>query len=163
MRADTDRLWLAAAIQVSRQSPPSPHRYAVGAVVVDRDGTVLATGYTGEGDPHNHAEEVALAKLAGFDLARTTLYTSLEPCTARSSRPVSCAGLILGAGVGRVVFALREPPLFADCDGVETLRAAGVEVVEVGDLATLVGQVNAHVLWSGRRAEAGPAALVGPA
>ncbi|MCW6006205.1 dCMP deaminase [Micromonospora sp. CPCC 205371] len=142
----SDRLWLAAAIQVSRQAPPSPDRYAVGAVVVDRDGIVLATGHTGEGDPRNHAEEVALAKLAGLDLTHATLYTSLEPCTARSSRPVPCTGLILAAGIGRVVFALREPPVFADCDGVETLRRAGVEVVEAGELAHLVGEVNAHVL-----------------
>jgi diaminohydroxyphosphoribosylaminopyrimidine deaminase/5-amino-6-(5-phosphoribosylamino)uracil reductase len=148
MTTGADRLWLAAAIQLSRQSPPSPSRYAVGAAVVDRDGTVLATGYTGEGEPREHAEEAALAKLAGLDLAHATLYTSLEPCTARTSRPLTCTDLILAAGIGRVVFALREPPLFADCHGVETLRRAGVEVVEIGDLARFVGEVNAHVFAS---------------
>nr|BFE79134.1 hypothetical protein GCM10020093_017350 [Planobispora longispora] len=57
-----------------------------------------------------------------------------------------CAELILAAGIGRVVFALREPPLFADCRGVETLREGGAEVVEIGELAASVRRVNAHVL-----------------
>ena len=142
-----DRHWLTAAIDLSRQSPPSSSHYAVGAIVVDHSGDVLAIGYTGETDPHHHAEEAALAKLsAGADLSRATLYTSLEPCTVRKSRPHPCTGLTLAAGLRRVVLALREPLLFADCDGVEVLRRAGVEVVEIADLGHLVREVNAHLL-----------------
>ena len=44
------------------------------------------------------------------------------------------------------MLALREPAVFADCRGVETLRAAGVEVVELADLGHLVAAVNAHLL-----------------
>ena len=142
----TDRHWLAAAIESSRLSPPAPDHYAVGAVIVDADGRVLATGYTGETDPHYHAEEAALAKLAGVDLVGATIYTSLEPCTSRRSRPRSCAQLILDAGLRRVVFALREPPVFADGRGAETLLAAGVEVVEMGELGPQVVEVNEHIL-----------------
>ena len=140
-----DRRWLELAVDLSRHSPPSPAHYAVGAVVVGPDGTLLATGYTGETDPAHHAEEAALAKLAGRPAA-ATLYTSLEPCTTRRSRPHPCTGLILAAGIRRVVLALREPSLFADCHGVETLRAAGVEVVEIGELGQAVRDVNAHLL-----------------
>lgn len=150
---DADRHWLRAAIDLSRLSPPSPAHYAVGALVVDRAGVVLATGYTGETDPAYHAEEAALAKLAGrpaADLAGATIYTSMEPCTFRRSRPIPCAPLIVAAGVGRVVLALREPSLFADCDGVAALRRAGVEVVEQADLGDLVRAVNAHLLLDGR-------------
>jgi diaminohydroxyphosphoribosylaminopyrimidine deaminase/5-amino-6-(5-phosphoribosylamino)uracil reductase len=110
---------------------------------------MLATGYTAETDPAHHAEEAALAKLAdrrGADLVGATIYTSMEPCTVRRSRPTPCARLILAAGIGRVVLALREPALFADCDGVRTLRRAGVDVVERGDLAGLVRDINAHLL-----------------
>ena len=105
-----------------------------------------ATGYTGEIGPREHAEEVAPAKLAGrIDLSRDTICSSLEPCAARRSQPLSCTGAILAAGIARVVFAMREPLLFADCHGVELLRQ-GVEVVEVGELAHLVAEINNHVL-----------------
>ncbi|WP_433797185.1 deaminase [Actinoplanes sp. CA-252034] len=148
-----DRFWLSEAIRVSRLAPAVPDRYAVGAVVVDGDGTVLATGYTGETHPHHHAEEEALARLAGLDLSAATLYTSLEPCTARRSRPATCTRLILDAHVGRVVLAWREPILFADCDGVETLRRHGVEVLELPDMADQVRAVNSHVLRPAARLE----------
>ena len=41
---------------------------------------------------------------------------------------------------------LREPPLFADCEGAELLQAAGIEVVEVAELGPAVEEVNASVL-----------------
>jgi len=138
--------WLARAIEQSRLAPPVPDRYAVGAIVVGVDGAVLATGYTGETHPHHHAEEEALAKLTGVDLSGATVYTSLEPCTARRSRPVTCTSLILATGIGRVVLAWREPALFADCDGVGTLRRNGVEVIEFPGLAAAARAVNEHVL-----------------
>ena len=145
--AAADRHWMHAAITVSRHAPRADARYAVGAIVVGADGSVLATGFTGENDPLEHAEEAALAKIApGTDLSRATLYTTMEPCTARRSRPASCTRLVLAAGIGRVVLALREPLVFADCDGVGTLRLAGVDVVELPDLAEHVREVNAHVL-----------------
>jgi len=146
---EEDRRWLVAAIELSRLAPPTPTNYAVGAVVVDHDGSVLATGYTGEIGPRDHAEETALAKLTGrpgADRSRATVYSSLEPCTARKSRPGTCADLILAAGVRRVVIALREPLIFVDCHGVENLRAGGAEVLEIPDLAQLVRKINAHVL-----------------
>lgn len=143
---DRDRRWLSAAIELSRRSPRTPTNYAVGAVVVGPAGDVLATGYTGESGPRDHAEEAALAKVAGVDLTGATIYSSLEPCTTRSSRAGTCTDLILAAGLRRVVIALREPLLFADCRGVETLRDAGVEVIEIGDLGRLVREVNADVL-----------------
>jgi diaminohydroxyphosphoribosylaminopyrimidine deaminase/5-amino-6-(5-phosphoribosylamino)uracil reductase len=147
-----DRRLLIAAIELSRRSPPSPTHYAVGAIVAGPDGIRLAAGYTGERDPHDHAEEVALATLPATVLSGATLYSSLEPCTARKSRPGTCADLILAAGIRRVVIALREPPVFADCRGVEKLRAAGVTVIELGDLAEQVRQINAHILDAHRQA-----------
>ena len=144
IRCYADRRLLGAAIDLSRLSPPSPTHYAVGAVITDDTGAVLATGYTGETDPSFHAEEAALAKL-GPTARPFTVYTSLEPCTVRRSRPAPCTELILAAGVRRVVLALREPPLFADCHGVETLRRNGVEVREFADLGHRVRRLNAHL------------------
>ncbi|HET6484032.1 MAG TPA: deaminase [Actinoplanes sp.] len=147
--AKDDRGWLAKAVELSRLSPPTLTNYAVGAIVVDHNGVVRATGYTGEGERRDHAEEAALAKLAGqsgLDLAHTTIYSTLEPCTTRQSRPVTCTERILAAGIKRVVIALREPLLFAECRGVETLRDGGVEVVEITDIGHLVHEINSHVL-----------------
>jgi diaminohydroxyphosphoribosylaminopyrimidine deaminase/5-amino-6-(5-phosphoribosylamino)uracil reductase len=148
-----DRRWLNAAIELSRLSAPTSTNYAVGAIVVDRHGTALATGFTGELGPRDHAEEVAFGKLAGrpgLDLDGATIYTSLEPCTTRKSRPGTCTDLILAAGLKRVVLALREPPIFADCDGVESLTRRGLEVIEISDLADLVRAINAHVMEPAR-------------
>ncbi|MFG1606448.1 deaminase [Actinoplanes sp. NPDC049265] len=145
VQSEYDRHWLTAAIDLSRLSPPSPARYAVGAVIVGADGTLLASGYTAEGDDHIHAEEAALAKLSAVEEG-ATIYSSLEPCTMRRSRPFPCTDLILNAGLRRVVFALREPEIFADCTGLETLRANGVEVVELATLGAGVVAVNAHLL-----------------
>lgn len=142
-----DHRLLRTAIELSRSCPVSESAFSVGAVVAASDGTVLATGYSRESDPKVHAEEAALAKLAPAEpaLACATIYSSLEPCSTRASRPLSCTRLILDAGIGRVVFAWREPALFVDCEGTELLREAGREVVEVPDLAPLVRAVNAHL------------------
>ncbi|HEV7655687.1 MAG TPA: dCMP deaminase [Mycobacteriales bacterium] len=142
-----DRALLLAAIERSRRCPPSTTAYAVGAVVLGADGLTHDAGHSREVDPADHAEEVALARLAArAEVAGATLYTSMEPCSVRRSRDRSCTELAIEAGVARVVFALREPPLLADCDGAALLAAAGVEVVEMAELAAAVRAVNAHLL-----------------
>jgi diaminohydroxyphosphoribosylaminopyrimidine deaminase/5-amino-6-(5-phosphoribosylamino)uracil reductase len=141
-----DRRWLREAIELSRNCPPAP-LFNVGAMLVAADGTVLSSGFSRATDPHDHAEEVALAALGPVDprLATATMYSSLEPCSKRASRPRTCTQLILDAGIGRVVFAWREPEIFVDCEGVELLRAAGVEVVELPEFAADVRRINSHL------------------
>jgi diaminohydroxyphosphoribosylaminopyrimidine deaminase / 5-amino-6-(5-phosphoribosylamino)uracil reductase len=141
-----DLHWLREAIELSRRCPPSESAFSVGAVLVGDAGTVIASGYSRERDPKDHAEEVALARAAGDPLlAGATLYSSLEPCLARASRPRSCAERIIDAGIPRVVIAWLEPPLFAAGGGAGTLRRAGVTVVEIPWLAALARSVNAHL------------------
>jgi 5-amino-6-(5-phosphoribosylamino)uracil reductase len=134
---------LRAAIGLAEKCPASA-TFRVGAVVTDPGGAVLATGHSGESDPHDHAEEVALAKLAEVPPG-SAIYSSLEPCSSRASRPVSCTEHILASPIERVVFAWREPDLFVDCQGAERLRAAGRTVVEVPELAYLARRSNAHL------------------
>jgi riboflavin-specific deaminase-like protein len=145
---DADHRWLRQAIELSRRCPPSPTAFSVGAILVSSDGQLLAAGYSREGSPHDHAEEAAFAGLsvAGADLAAATLYSSLEPCRYRASRPRPCAELIAATGVGRVVMAWREPPVFAEGGGAELLRAAGVTVVEIPGLAPEARVVNQALL-----------------
>jgi diaminohydroxyphosphoribosylaminopyrimidine deaminase / 5-amino-6-(5-phosphoribosylamino)uracil reductase len=167
---DADIRWLREAIELSRRCPPSASAFSVGAVLVSAAGRAIATGYSRERDPKDHAEEVALdrallalglsgptplqghtAEQAPRDrssdplLTGATLYSSLEPCVARASRPRSCAELITEAGIGRVVIAWLEPPLFVAGGGGGVLRAAGVDVVEIPWLAELARSVNAHL------------------
>jgi diaminohydroxyphosphoribosylaminopyrimidine deaminase/5-amino-6-(5-phosphoribosylamino)uracil reductase len=157
---------LREAIELSRRCPPSDSAFSVGAVLVGVDGGVLATGYSRERDPHDHAEEVALARastaadadavgvgagpagagLVGAGLAGATMYTSLEPCRRRLSRARSCAELIVAAGVQRVVLAWIEPPLFVPGGGAQWLADRGVTVVQIPELAAEARTVNAHLL-----------------
>jgi diaminohydroxyphosphoribosylaminopyrimidine deaminase/5-amino-6-(5-phosphoribosylamino)uracil reductase len=143
-----DRQWLRQAIALSRCCPPSPSAFSVGAVIVAADGTTMAAGFSRQRDPHDHAEEGALAALAPGDprLAGATLYSSLEPCRFRASRPRPCAELIIAAGLRRVVIAWLEPPVFAQGGGAELLRSSGVTVVEIPELAAEARAVNAAVL-----------------
>jgi len=79
------------------------------AIVVDENGEVLAEAQNQsrppEGDPTRHAELLAVSRAAKIfspeRLARSTLYTSAEPCSM-------CAGAIYWASIGRVVYALSE-------------------------------------------------------
>ncbi len=80
----------------------------VGAVLV-RDGEALGLGWNqpiGLHDPSAHAEMVALReagqRLGNYRLPGTTLYVTLEPCAM-------CAGAIIHARVGRLVYAAPDP------------------------------------------------------
>ncbi|GAA3102812.1 dihydrofolate reductase family protein [Streptomyces echinatus] len=148
--AAADRHWLRTACELAAQCPPSETAFSVGAVVVAADGTELARGHSREGaDPVVHAEEAALAKIDAADprLPGATVYSSLEPCARRASRPAPCAELIVRAGVRRVVTAWREPDTFvAAADGTGVLTAAGVRVVVLPELEALAKAPNAHLV-----------------
>ncbi|MFE9766604.1 dihydrofolate reductase family protein [Streptomyces sp. NPDC005808] len=145
-----DRRWLGVACELAALCPASESAFSVGAVVVAADGTELARGYSREaGDPVVHAEEAALAKIDPADprLLSATVYSSLEPCARRASRPVPCARLIVDAGVRRVVTAWREPDTFvAGADGNGVLAAAGAAVVVLPEYEELAVAPNRHLL-----------------
>ncbi|MFF0184525.1 dihydrofolate reductase family protein [Streptomyces sp. NPDC005244] len=145
-----DRQWLALACELAALCPPSETAFSVGAVVVAADGTELARGHSREGgDPVTHAEEAALAKVDPADprLPAATVYSSLEPCARRASRPAPCARLILDAGVRRVVTAWREPDTFVtDADGSGLLAAAGADVVLLPEYEERAKAPNRHLL-----------------
>jgi 5-amino-6-(5-phosphoribosylamino)uracil reductase len=154
-----DQRFLSWAVELSRLCPPSGSAFSVGAVIVGEDGEVLATGFSREQEDHDHAEEVALRKLCRSPgsslgpsdprLRHATIYSSLVPCGARASRPVTCVQHIVAAGIPRVVFAWREPRLFTDGEGAEQLRVAGVAVTELPGLAGRARAVNAHLVGTG--------------
>ncbi|MFB7483003.1 deaminase [Streptomyces anulatus] len=145
---DQDLHWMRRAISLAALCPPAAGAYSVGAVIVGGDGSELASGYSREADPHEHAEEAALAKLPTGDphLAGATIYSTLEPCSQRHSPRTPCAQRIIAAGIPRVVIAWREPSLFVDdCVGYEELVEARVHVVELPELAAAAKAVNSHL------------------
>lgn len=143
----TDTEWMERAVGLAWKCPRSQRAFAVGAVIVDANGHELATGYSRETDAKVHAEESALQKLSNDTrLSGATIYSTLEPCSRRASRPKPCVRLILDARIPRVVIAWREPDLFVEnCVGVEELRAAGVEVVALPEMAPAALAPNAHL------------------
>jgi diaminohydroxyphosphoribosylaminopyrimidine deaminase / 5-amino-6-(5-phosphoribosylamino)uracil reductase len=115
------------AIELARRGSglvsPNP---MVGAVVVS-DGAIVGEGsHEGPGLPH--AEVVALDR-AGEGARGATLFTSLEPCDHHGRTP-PCTDAIVRAGITRVVSAARDPNPVVDGQGVRSLRARGVEVLE---------------------------------
>jgi len=81
----------------------------VGAVLVNESGDLLASTHNRtivEQDPTAHAEILALraaaGKLRNYRLLNTTLYVTVEPC-------VMCAGALVHARVGRLVFGAPDP------------------------------------------------------
>ena len=81
----------------------------VGAVIVDETGSLLASAGNrsiGDRDPGGHAEMAALRaagkKLDNYRLPQTTMYVTIEPC-------VMCAGAIIHARIGRLIFGALDP------------------------------------------------------
>ena len=145
-----DRRWMRHAIGLARLCPKSPTAFSVGAVIVDAAGAELSRGFSREGgDPVVHAEESALRKLSPGEprLAGATIYSTLEPCSQRTSRPRTCTELIIAGGLRRVVIAWREPALFvADAQGYEQLSRAGLTVTELPEFAADAIAPNRHLV-----------------
>ncbi|GIG57714.1 5-amino-6-(5-phosphoribosylamino)uracil reductase [Longispora fulva] len=134
-----DHAFMRQAIELSKLCPPSDTAFAVGAVIV-REGKILSTGYSRETDPTVHAEQAALNKIG--DAKGATVYSSLEPCSIRKSGARPCADRLIEAGIARVVYAWREPPLFVHGDGAAVLKDVGIEVVELTELAAEARATN---------------------
>lgn len=113
-------------------------RRKVGAIVV-KDKMIISDGFngtpsgfenvcedeTGLTKPYVlHAEANAITKVARSNNSSdgATLYVTASPC-------LECSKLIIQSGIKRVVFA----ELYRICDGIDLLRRAGVECVQIAD------------------------------
>lgn len=122
----------------------------VGAVIVDRNGTIIGEGWHERyGGPH--AEVNALASLPeGTDLAGATMYVTLEPCNHFGKTP-PCSTAIVESGLARVVVAMRDPNPIVSGQGNKRLREAGIEVI-VGVLeheARALNEAYIHYIKTG--------------
>jgi len=113
---------------------PNPR---VGCVIVNGD-TVVGEGYHQKaGGPH---AEVHALQMAGTKTIGSTVYVTLEPC-AHSGRTPPCVNALLQARPARVVIAMIDPNPSTTGQGVDQLRAAGIEV-EVGVLERQARELN---------------------
>jgi diaminohydroxyphosphoribosylaminopyrimidine deaminase/5-amino-6-(5-phosphoribosylamino)uracil reductase len=79
---------------------------------------------------------MALAGLAPEELARATLYVTLEPCAHQSERGPACTDLILAARPARVVIGQHDPDPRTAGQGMARLEAAGIAVTLLDDPAS---------------------------
>lgn len=103
-----DRRFMARCLELARLAA-QVGEVPVGAVLVDSQGVVQGEARNasiGARDPTAHAEigvlRQAAAAVGNYRLPGSTLYVTVEPCTM-------CAGALVHARVGRLVFAAREP------------------------------------------------------
>jgi pyrimidine deaminase RibD-like protein len=114
---------------------------------------ILATGYSRELPGNTHAEANALIKgqrLSAEELSSrfstkdpiqynnllqyTDIYTTLEPCSIRTSGLKPCADALVESKIKRCMIGVREPDDFVICEGAQKLKEAGVEVIWLDDL-----------------------------
>ncbi|KAG6917972.1 hypothetical protein DXG01_017156 [Tephrocybe rancida] len=158
--ADADHLhFLQLALDEAAKCVPTPTAFCVGCILVARwpDDfslpVVLASGYSRELPGNTHAEANALAKahqLSPTDLsalvpfpppndlesvlACVDVYTTLEPCSVRTSGLSPCADALIKAKVKRCFIGVGEPDDFVNCEGAQKLKDAGVEVIWIDGL-----------------------------
>lgn len=151
--------FLHLALDEARKCVASPTAFCVGAVLtVCQPGSsqevVLSTGYSRELPGNTHAEANALAKARQLTsaelqqlipsiaphttmddlLTRADIYTTMEPCSVRTSGLAPCANAIVAARIRRCFIGVGEPDDFVKCEGAEKLKAAGVEVIWLNGL-----------------------------
>lgn len=129
---------LEAAILVAREhvgaTAPNP---PVGAVILDADGKLLATGaHLKAGAPH--AERAALTRLK--DLGRENeahmLIVTLEPCSHHGRTP-PCTEAILASSIKEVLYAVSDPNPKVSGAGASLLNSAGITAMSASQLPEL--------------------------
>ncbi len=107
--SETDVRMMRRALELAKQAAEMDEA-PIGAVVYETaTGRVLGEGHNvreRDADPAGHAEMIAVraaARAVGdWRLNHCTLVATLEPCAM-------CAGLIVNARVGRLVYGARDP------------------------------------------------------
>lgn len=118
----------------------------VGAVIV-KDGKIIGEGFHHQ-QGQDHAEIDAL-KNCTESVKGATIYVNLEPCCHTNKTTPPCAQRLITEGIKKVVIANLDPNPLVNGQGVELLRAHGIEV-EHGILAADGERLNEAFFLSQR-------------
>lgn len=97
----------------------------VGAVIV-KDGKIIGAGYHHK-QGQDHAEVDAL-KNCSESAEGATVYVNLEPCCHTNKATPPCAQRLIAEKIKKVVICNLDPNPSVNGQGVELLRASGIEV-----------------------------------
>ncbi len=139
------------ALEQARRGPLGANP-RVGAALLSPSGELLVTGFhRGARTPHAEADALATARENGLDVHGATCIVTLEPC-AHAGRTPSCARALVDAGIGRVLYAVRDPHDIA-ANGSAILRSAGIDTRLWSDAlpATVGGDLTARAAELNRR------------
>lgn len=131
------------ALELARQalwvSQPNPR---VGCVIAAANGAVLGEGHT-QPAGQAHAEIMALrdAQARGHSVQGATAYVTLEPC-AHQGRTGPCCDALAQAGISRVVVGAGDPNPLVAGQGLQRLKAAGVQIEHDAQAAALSRELN---------------------
>jgi diaminohydroxyphosphoribosylaminopyrimidine deaminase/5-amino-6-(5-phosphoribosylamino)uracil reductase len=93
--------------------------------VIVREGQIVGEGWHQQfGGPHAEIEALAAA---GERARGATMFVTLEPCCHQGKTP-PCTDAVVGAGLARVVVALRDPYPHVAGNGLKQLAAAEIDV-----------------------------------
>lgn len=102
----------------------------VSAILI-RNNEIIETAFRGELSPGEHAEYTLLKRKIdskNFDFTNTTLITTLEPCTVRTSTKTPCAEHIKECGINNVIIGLIDPNPDITNKGILYLQNNGISV-----------------------------------
>jgi len=137
--SQTDARFMRRALQLAKRGQGHVEPNPLVGCVIAKDGQPIAEGWhQAFGGPH--AEIAALQNLQGV-AEGATVYVSLEPCCHHGKTP-PCTQALIDAKVGRVVVAMIDPFPQVSGQGIQQLRAAGIQV-DTGVLATEANALNA--------------------
>jgi pyrimidine deaminase RibD-like protein len=146
---------LSLALREAEKCIPTPTAFCVGCVLAatwppdSGSAAIIATAYSRELPGNTHAEANALTKarnLTQSDIAalfpsldilpsidellhQADIYTTMEPCSIRTSGLPPCAGALSDAQIKRCYIGVGEPDDFVTCEGARKLKEAGIEVI----------------------------------
>jgi diaminohydroxyphosphoribosylaminopyrimidine deaminase / 5-amino-6-(5-phosphoribosylamino)uracil reductase len=135
-----DELFMQRALDLAQLSrgavSPNP---LVGCVIVYNN-TIIGEGRH-EKFGEAHAEVNAVASVNDQSLLKeSTIYVNLEPCSHFGKTP-PCADMLIKHQVKKVVIANRDPNPLVSGQGIQKLKAAGIDVV-TGVLETKGRELN---------------------
>ena len=128
MYSAVDHQWMGEALAEAQKAlylaNPNPR---VGCVIV-KDGQIIGRGHTQiVGGAHAEIQAIADAKACGKDIAGSTFYVTLEPCS-HTGRTPPCVDALVAANPAKVIAAMLDPNPLVSGKGLQKLKAAGIAV-----------------------------------